>query len=184
MKKTLSLILIISFTVGLVYVLAKYYRTDGFLFAWQLNFLLMFSTHIFTQTLKSPLTSSYFNEKSWEQKGKIYEYFGVNFFRKLLVIIGWEKVIRKSNPIEKNTNALTNLHNQTKHSEMSHLIILFIVLGFNVFVAFKFGLLKSLWLLILNSVFNLYPIFVQRYNRPRIGRAMNLSKRKQTLPPT
>jgi Glycosyl-4,4'-diaponeurosporenoate acyltransferase len=144
----------------------------------------MFSTHIFTQTLKSPLTSSYFNEKSWEQKGKIYEYFGVNFFRKLLVIIGWEKVIRKSNPIEKNTNALTNLHNQTKHSEMSHLIILFIVLGFNVFVAFKFGLLKSLWLLILNSVFNLYPIFVQRYNRPRIGRAMNLSKRKQTLPPT
>jgi hypothetical protein len=178
MKKTLSLILIISVTVGLVCVLANYYNTDSFLFAWQLNFLLWFSTLFFTQTLKSSLTYSYFNEKSWEQKGKIYEYFGVNFFRKLMVMIGWEKVRGKSNPIEKNTNALINLHNQTKQSEMSHLIILFIVLGFNVFVVFKFGLLKSLWLLILNTVFNLYPIFVQRYNRPRIERAINLSKRK------
>jgi hypothetical protein len=94
-------------------------------------------------------------------------------------MIGWEKVIRKSNPIEKNTNALINLQNQTKQSEMSHLIILFIVLGFNVFVAFKFGLLKSLWLLILNTVFNLYPVLVQRYNRPRIERAINLSKRNK-----
>lgn len=182
MKKTLFLILIISFTVGLVCVLANYYRTDGFLFAWQLNFLLMFSALTFTETLKSPLTSSYFDAKSWEQRGQIYKHFGVNLFRKLMVTVGWEKVIRKSNPIEKNINALTNLHYQTKKSEFGHLIILFIVLGFNVFVAFKFGPLKSLWLLILNTLFNLYPIFVQRYNRPRIERAMNLSKRKQTLP--
>jgi hypothetical protein len=68
MKKTLSLILIISLTVGLVCVLANYYRTDGFLFAWQLNFLLMFSTHIFTQTLKSPLNHSYFKENHGNKK--------------------------------------------------------------------------------------------------------------------
>ena len=177
MKKKVTLILIVSLTVGSIFVLVNYYRTDGFGFAWLLNFMLMFWTLIFTDTLKSPLTSTYYDEKSWEQRGKIYEYFGVHFFRKLMVIVGWEKVIRKSNPIERNTSALTNLHYQTKKSELGHVIILFIVLGFNIFVAFKFGLLKSLWLLIMNTLFNLYPIFVQRYNRPRIARAMNLSKR-------
>ena len=184
MKKTLILILIISFTVGSICVLVNFYRTDGFFFAWLLNFLLMFCTLTFTETLKSPLTSSYYDEKIWEQRGKIYQHFGVDFFRKLLVWVGWEKVTKKSNPIERNSKALINLHYQTKKSELGHVIILFIVLGFNVFVAFKFGPLKSLWLLILNILFNLYPIFLQRYNRPRIERAINLSKRKQTLPPT
>jgi hypothetical protein len=136
----------------------------------------------FTETLKSPLTSSYFNEKAWEQRGKIYEHLGVNFFRKSLVIVGWEKVIRKAIPIERNTNALINLHYQTKKSELGHLIILFVVFGFNVFVAFKFGVLKSLWLLTLNILLNLYPIFLQRYNRPRIERAIILSRLKQTMP--
>ena len=133
----------------------------------------------FTETLKSQLTSSYYNEKGWERRGKIYEHLGINFFRKLLVRIGWEKLNKKSNPIEKNTKALMNLHYQTKKSELGHVIILLIVLGFNVLVAFKFGILKSLWLLILNVLLNLYPIFLQRYNRPRIERAINLSKRNK-----
>lgn len=157
--------------------LVYYMKMDSFPFAWALNFLLMLFVVFFTSTLKSPLASSYYHQKEWEDGGNVYERLGINFFRKLLVWIGWEKVIRKSNPIEKNTNALVSLHHQTKKSELEHLIIFAIVLGFNVFVAFKFGVIKSLWLLLLNVLLNLYPIFLQRYNRPRIERALNLSKR-------
>jgi len=178
MKKVLTLILIAIITIGSIYALVIYIKMDGFPFAWILNFLLMLFVVFFTDALKSPLGSSYYNEKGWEQKGKIYEHLGINFFRKLLVWTGWEKVIRKTNPIEKNTNALMNLYYRTKKSELDHVIILLIVLGFNVFVAFKFGLIKSLSLLILNVLLNLYPIFLQRYNRPRIQRALNLSKRR------
>ncbi|MEJ2901994.1 hypothetical protein WAE58_06145 [Pedobacter panaciterrae] len=177
MRKTLILILIAIATIASIYTLVHYIKMDGFSFSWILNFMLMLFVVVFTAVLKSPLGSSYFNEKEWERRGKTYEYLGINFFRKLLVWIGWEKVIRKSNPIEKNTKALVNLHYQTKKSELDHLIILLIVLGFNVFVAFEYGVLKSLWLLILNVLLNLYPIFLQRYNRPRIKRAINLSKR-------
>ena len=98
--------------------------------------------------------------------------------KKVLVWIGWEKLIRKSNPIEKNIKTLTNLHYQTKKSELDHLIILIIVAGFNVLVAFKFGIVESLWLLLLNILLNLYPIFLQRYNRPRIERAINVGSRR------
>lgn len=179
MKKTLALISIAIITIACIIALVHYIKMDGFSFAWILNFLLMFFVVFFTGALKSQLNSSYYHEKGWERGGKIYEHLGINFFRKLLVWIGWEKVIRKSFPLEKNTGALMNLHYQTKKSELDHLIILVIVLGFNIFVAFKFGVLKSLSLLILNVLLNLYPIFLQRYNRPRIARAINLSKRRQ-----
>lgn len=178
MRKPLLLILITIFSVGSVYALVHYIKMDGFSFAWALNFLLMFCVLAFTETLKSNLTCSYYNEKEWERRGKIYEPLGINFFRKLLVWTGWEKLSKKANPIEKNTQALMHLQYQTKKSELGHVIILIIVLGFNVFVAFKFGVFKSLWLLILNVLLNLYPIFLQRYNRPRIEKAMTLSRRR------
>ena len=174
----IKLILITAFTIGSICGLVYYIRMDGFSFAWALNFLLMFCVLAFTETLKSQLTSSYYHQKEWERSGEIYERLGINFFRKVLVWIGWEKLNKKANPIEKNTNVLMNLHYQTKKSELGHVIILLIVLGFNVFVALKFGALKSLWLLVLNILLNLYPIFLQRYNRPRIERAINLSKRR------
>lgn len=89
-------------------------RMDSFSFAWALNFVVMIWVSAFIEAQKNQLTSSYYDEKQWEQRGKIYEYLGINIFRKLLVLVGWEKVIRKSNSIEKNTQALIKLHDQTK----------------------------------------------------------------------
>jgi hypothetical protein len=178
LAKSLLLIFIAVITILLVYALVHYIGMQGFLFAWTLNYLLMSCVFAFTETLKSELASSYYIEKPWEQRGKIYESFGINFFRKLLVWIGWEKLNKKANPIEKNTKALMHLHYKTKQSELGHIIILIIVLGFNIYVAFKFGVLQSLWLLILNILLNFYPILLQRYNRPRLERAINLSKRR------
>ena len=178
MKKHLTLTSIIIAAIMSVFALTYFMKMDSFAFAWALNFLLMMWVSAFVEALKSPLASTYYNEKGWEQKGKIYELIGINYFRKLLVLIGWEKVIRKSNPIEKSTATLVNLHHQTKKSELGHLIIWYIVLGFTVFVAFQFGVLKSIWLLILNILLNLYPVLLQRYNRPRIQRAINLSQRR------
>ncbi len=178
MRKVLILIFIAIITIALIYALIHYIGVQGFLFAWSLNFMLMACVFAFTETLKSQLTSSYYLEKAWEQKGKIYESFGINLFRKLLVWIGWEKLNKKANPIEKNTKALMHLHYRTKQSELGHILVFIIVFGFTIYSVFKFGVLQSLWLLILNILLNFYPILLQRYNRPRIGRALNLSRRR------
>ncbi|WAC14174.1 glycosyl-4,4'-diaponeurosporenoate acyltransferase CrtO family protein [Dyadobacter pollutisoli] len=178
MRKVFTLVIIAITTVILVGALVHYIGVQGFLFSWSLNFMLMACTFTFTETLKSELASSYYHDKAWELRGKIYESFGINIYRKLLVLIGWEKLNKKSNPMEKNTKALMYLHYRTKQSELGHLIIFVVVIGFNIFVAFEFGILKSLWLLVLNVLFNLYPILLQRYNRPRLERAINLSKRR------
>ena len=178
MKKALILTLIIIVTIALIYALPRYITIQSFSFAWVLNFMLMACVLTFTETLKSPLTSPYFNQKKWERRGDLYESLGINFYRKLLVWTGWERLNKKSNPIEKNTKALMHLHYRTKQSELGHLIIFFIVLGFNILVTLKFGFIKSLWLLVLNILLNLYPMLLQRYNRPRIERALHLSKHR------
>jgi hypothetical protein len=175
MKKVFFLIIIPIVTIVLTYGLIHSAAMQSLSFACFLNIVLLFGVRSFTETLNSQLTGQYFNEKAWERRGKIYETLGINLYRKFLVWIGWERVNKKVKPVNKNIKALLNLHYQTKHDELGHLIVLIIVLGFNVFVAFKFGVLKSLWLLIVNILINLYPVMLQRYNRPRIQRVLQLS---------
>ncbi|CAM3702687.1 hypothetical protein FSS13T_18890 [Flavobacterium saliperosum S13] len=176
MRKAILICLNLIITILLVYGLVSRIGLQGFLFAWMLNLVLMMCVFFFTETLKSELKSKYYSEKEWERKGKIYESLGVNGFRKVLVWIGWEKLNKKANPVKKNLKALLHLEYRTRQSELGHLIIFFIVTGFTIYVALTFGLLASLWLFILNIVLNLYPIVLQRYNRPRLRRAIALSQ--------
>lgn len=178
MNKIFTRSLIAFATTGAVCALVYFMKMDGFAFAWALNFLLMIGVLAFTESLKSPLSAAYYNVKPWERRGKVYERFGINFYRKLLVWTGWEKLNKKNAPVEKSTGALVHLLHQTKKSELGHLIIFAIVSGFTVFVAVKSGVAQSVWLFVLNILLNLYPVLLQRYNRPRIERAIVLSERR------
>ncbi|RTY92419.1 hypothetical protein [Flavobacterium sp. GT3R68] len=179
MRKSLLIGLIIIGTILMIYGLIIRVGMQGFVFAWVLNLMLMMCVYLFTQTLKPAFKSTYYNEKKWEKKGKIYESLGVNIFRKLLVLIGWEKINKKNNPVKKSLEALIHLEYVTKQSELGHLIIFFIVIPFTVFVTVKYGIVESLWLLILNLVLNIYPIILQRYNRPRLKKAINIYRYQQ-----
>lgn len=176
MKRGLTLIFIVILTIALIYALVHYIGVQGLPFAISLNFLLMGCALAFTETLKSQLSSPYFHDKAWERGGKVYESVGINLYRKLLVGIGWEKLHKQSKPVRKNIDALRFLHYKTKQDELAHLIIFIIVLGFGIFVAFKFGVVYSLWLFVLNILLNLYPILLQRFNRPRLERAIQISR--------
>jgi len=126
-----------------------------------------------TETFKPRLISTYYNSKKWEAEGKIYKRLGVNEYRNILVLVGWEKLNKASNPVKKNLDTLKQLEYRTRQSEIGHLIIFFIVLIFNLVVVFKYGIIQSLWLFFLNLVLNVYPIGVQRYNRPRLRNIIN-----------
>lgn len=177
MKKNALLVFILFITVALLYALIRFMGMQGFAFAFTLNFLLMACTFLFTETLQSPFNASYFNPKSWERKGRLYELLGINVYRKFLVVTGWEKIHKKTKPVAKNTDVLANLYYRSKQDETGHLVIAFIVMGFTFFVCYKSGILNAAWLLVLNILLNVYPVFLQRYNRPRIERALKLSRR-------
>ena len=173
MSKYLRVCLVLLIVVCTVVAVALRQGMHSFLFAWVLNFMLMMGVLFFTHTFKLPLASTYYDSKKWEADGKIYKWFGIHGFRKVLVWVGWEKLNKASNPVKKSLDALKHLEYTTRQSEFGHLIIFFIVLVPTLFVAFYYGFKQSLWLLMLNVILNAYPVGVQRYNRPRLQKAIN-----------
>ena len=176
MIKYVTLFLSIIITLIVIYIISVWKGMDSFLFAWILNFMLMIAVFSFSQTMKPKLTSSYYDIKDWEKGGRVYASLGVTLFRKILVWIGWEKLHKKANPVKKGLNSLLQLEHGTRQSEFGHLVVFLIVLVVNIFVAIKFGFVNSLWLLILNLILNFFPIILQRYNRPRLKRIINMNR--------
>ena len=172
MNKYLKIFLVLLFAVCVIAPVALWKGLHSFLFAWVLNLMLMMIVLYINQTFKPRLKSTYYNSKKWEDNGKIYKWFGVDAFRKVLVWVGWEKLNKASNPVKKNLDALKHLEYNTRQSEFGHLIIFFIVLLPILFIGFHYGFMQSLWLIILNITLNAYPIGVQRYNRPRLQKLL------------
>lgn len=179
MKKIALSCLIWIATIASSLLLAKSMRIDSLAFGWAFNFLLMFWISIYVEFQTQDLNSTYFASKDWEQRGKIYEWIGINLFRKFLVIIGWERMNKKANPIEKNKQALEHNLLRTKKSELGHLIIFVLVAIASLAVVVQSGIKSALWLSLFNILFNLYPVLLQRYNRPRIERALRLINKNE-----
>jgi hypothetical protein len=74
----------------------------------------MFCVSMFTETLESKHLSEYCLEKKWENRGKIHEKFAINFYIKLLVLVIWEELNKKANPVKGNRETLINLEYKTK----------------------------------------------------------------------
>lgn len=157
---------IVSFLI--CYYWGEFSGYTGFSFAWIINFVLMaWFTYIDSQ-FDWKYNSSYFDAKAFEKRGAIYTLFGVHYFRKLLVLTGWEKISRKNILISHKKSALIEVEAKSRSSEAGHGIIFVIVALVTVVVSDNFR--DALWLILLNLLLNVYPIFVQRYNRPRYRR--------------
>ncbi|MCC9167909.1 hypothetical protein [Pontibacter harenae] len=128
---------------------------------------------------KPKMDWGYFEDKPFEKEGKLYKYFGVHFYRKILVWIGWEKMYRQKNPMKANLTTLRARDYNTKESEFGHLIIAMIVFAFTVW--FTKSLDEAKWLIITNLFLNIYPIIVQRYNRPRYSRVIGYRLRHHLI---
>jgi hypothetical protein len=176
MSKYFKFFFVLAMVVLILASVAFWKGVYSFVFAWILNLMLMMAILEFTKTFKPKLISTYYKVRKWEDEGKIYKWLGVNWFRKLMVLIGWEKLNKAANPVKKNLEALKHLEYNTRKSEFEHGIIFLIVLALTFFVAFYYGIVQIVWLLSLNILLNAYPVFVQRFNRPRLQKAINNNK--------
>ena len=158
----------------------KYFPFDSFIFAFELHFLMMGWFAFSTPYLKMSYDWNYFVPKKIEKYGKIYNYFGVNIFRKILVIIGWERITNSMNKSMKNKyENLKARERNTRAGEFSHLMIAIIVLMLIPILTNSFK--EAKWLIITNIIFHVYPIFTQRYNRPRYLRIVNIFEKRMNM---
>ncbi len=120
----------------------------------------------------------YFSPKKFElYKNKtIYDLLGIKWFKKYLITDGdLVRHCRKVKSIGSGKNKFDELYKaerETKKYEIIHLIFLLI---FILIVGIKFKnitLFKWVIILLINLYANIYPIFLQRYNRIRIIRVL------------
>lgn len=127
---------------------------------------------------------NYFRPKEIEYYGNrtIYDLIGIKFFKKYLPttgdIVSRKKEIKHINL--KNTNRYEELYRyekKTRNYEWRHIIgtILFIAFRFLFDSELRMTILDYTILPILNLFINIYPIFLQRYNRIRILKILNNS---------
>lgn len=121
--------------------------------------------------MSTRLKELYFAPKRWEMSGKLYEFFGIRFYKKWVPTGGEVQVRRSGEKYLKGRNmaAVLVFEQLTRKNEAAHVFLFLVYTGL--------GLLMSLLhvgfvllFLILNILVNVYPIMLQRYNRARIYR--------------
>ncbi len=102
--------------------------------------------------------------KSWFQK------LGVERFRKFLLTTVWRKKEMQKNYFNGKLDGIKSFEQHTKKSEFGHLIPLILITIFCVFL-----IKTEMWILIsatmiINIIFNFYPVVLQRHHRMRLQR--------------
>ena len=170
MIKWIKIILATFVSFLICYYSGKFFGFTNFTFAWVLNFTLMAWFTYIDSLFNWKFDSKYFKVQPFEKGGSIYKFFGVDYYRKLLVLVGWEKISRKENKIQNSRDSLKKAEYSSRSSEVGHSVIFLIVMVVTFLVADSFR--KAFWLLFLNLLLNIYPVFVQRFNRPRYQRVL------------
>lgn len=117
----------------------------------------------------------YFKPKAFEFYGgkTIYERIGIKLFKKYLPTTG--DIVRKRRKIIQirisnagKTDELYKYERKTRNYEWRHIIGVIIFILLTLMIERKLTLFDWIFLPVLNLYINIYPIFLQRYNRIRI----------------
>ena len=182
--KVIGSSLLIILALAFCLFLETFIEVDHWGFAVSVNFtFMMVFTLIFMSIFKPSYQSSYFKSYPFERDGKIYRWFGVTLFIRLLRLIGWEKLIRKDNPVNSRLELLKNYRYSTCGSEIIHLLAAVIVAGYTLRVALQYSVYQIHWLILFNILTNIYPVILQRYNRPRVDRVIARKARFKLIAP-
>jgi hypothetical protein len=142
------------------------YRTP--VFAWVLHFVLMAWIAGLVDTARPELNGPWFTVREWEPA--VHRRLGAWAYMRLLRLVGWERMTRRTSGFTGTRASLVALDRQTRTSEFGHLIIAVLVTALSVLAAGVGAWDAAAWLSGLTVVLHVYPIVLQRALRARIQR--------------
>jgi hypothetical protein len=116
------------------------------------------------------LVNNYLKPKSWENDGQFYVNLGVKYFFKITPFEIRRWLTGKGAKRIKNRKEMEKYYRETILAELTHLASFIFVLAVSLYIGFTGGLWMAITINLLNVLANLYPIFLMRYNRFRIGK--------------
>lgn len=170
---------ILLLVYGILYILSMFFINSILLSenilleigcAFALVWVLMLVGFFFYQTYKRVyLPKKYYSPKRYEN-ARFYERLGILFFQYCLV----NSFFRYMNPRvylkQKGRQYLELFYYETKQSETSHIISGLVTLLVQIILFYRQEYTAAISLTIFTVIFNLYPFFLQRYNRLKLNR--------------
>ena len=156
-------------TLGVVLLVIWALDAFGFrspVFAFLLNWLAMSWVALAGQAIPFALPASYYDIKTFERTGLVYERLGLPLFKKLVrrgPLAIFSPTLRF--PKDKTIAALRHLDHEMRKAEAGHVYIFLLMLVFIGYALLNGWLDAVDWMLLFNVLINGYPIMLQRYNR-------------------
>ena len=118
------------------------------------------------QAIPFALPASYYDTKTFERTGLVYERLGLPLFKKLVrrgPLAIFSPTLRF--PKDRTVAALQHLDYEMRKAEAGHVYIFLLMLVFVSYALLNGWLDAVVWMLAFNILINGYPIMLQRYNR-------------------
>jgi hypothetical protein len=169
------ILVITAATAALVYLAgwsAEAFGVRGPVFAFLANWIVMAWGAITGQVWEFWLPAGYYRLRAYESDGRVYEFLGVGWFKKLVrrgPLTVFAPTLRTQSKISALSRVeLTNLQREMCKTETGHLMIGVIVILMAGYTLLKGWWETAGWLLVFNILINVYPVMLQRYNRARL----------------
>lgn len=121
------------------------------------------------------LPAGYYKIQNPELLNSIYNALGVKYFRAFLLLTFYRKSDNKKYFNGTKTGILLFDYN-TRQSEFGHLMASICISVVAILVLLKGGFMAFMWIQLINLVFNVYPIILQRKHRISIERVIQRLK--------
>jgi hypothetical protein len=117
------------------------------------------------------LPASYYAIHPFEKAGRIYDYLGVRWYRRLFRRVLWsvKPALLRSQP-----GARETMIRATRDPEAGHLVIFVVILGITLWPLVSGWWDTMAWLLLFNLLHNAYPVLSMRQIRARLERRRDL----------
>ena len=103
-----------------------------------------------------------------------YKIMGMSYFRKLLMLFFWGTKKNRKKYFNGTRTGIDNFIYQTHQSEFGHLGALVLIVLINLYTWHLAYYSISIFLIIINTISNLYPIILQRHHRIRLEKFTQL----------
>jgi hypothetical protein len=136
-------------------------------FAFLVNWLVMSWVAILGQVISFTFSPGYYQPKSFEHNGWIYERLGIQYFKQL-VRRGPLTILSPSLRKGEGNDGVQKLFGEMQKAETAHVVIFVLMLLLICYALVRSWFDAAGWLMLFNILINGYPVMLQRYNRIKL----------------
>ena len=146
------------------------------IFAFLVNWLAMSWVAVTGRVIPYSCPPACYDIKPFERTGQLYERLGIRLFKKLVrrgPLSIFSPTLRL--PKERTLSALQELDHEMRKAEAGHATIFMLMLAFIVYALIRKWFDAALWMLAFSVIINGYPMMLQRYNRIKLQKLIQLA---------